>query len=77
MQLSHMLVLKPVNLAAAGQVSMQCVRGRTKSVLLAMYIPIGVVVCWVILGLFLLLVCRGRQIMTELANARLNRIKRG
>lgn len=72
--MSH-CVLKSVYLAAAGRVSMQC--GRTKSVLLAMYIPIGIVVCGVILALVLLLVCRGRQIMTELANARLNRIKRG
>ena len=72
---SHMSVLQSVSLAAAGRVSMQC--ERAKSVLLAMYIPIGFVVCGVILGLVLLLVFRGRQIMTELANARLNRIKRG
>lgn len=45
--------------------------------LLAKQILVGIVVFGVILGLILLLVCRGRQIMTELLKARLNRIKRG
>lgn len=45
--------------------------------LLVKQILLGIVVFGVILGLIMLLVCRGRQIMTELLKARLNRIKRG
>ena len=76
-QHAPLLSLEAKALCCAGRVSMTCVKGRVRSVLLAEYIPTGIVVCGVIIGLVLLGVCRGRQIMTELANARLNRIKRG
>ena len=64
-------------LCLAGRVSMTCTTDKQRSLLLARYISVGIVVCGIIVGLVVLLVCRGRQIMTELANAKLNRIKRG
>ncbi len=56
---------------------MECVPSAVKSQLLEEYLPIGLGLAMLVAAFVLLLMLRWRQIMTELASARLNRIKRG
>ncbi len=60
-----------------GAVSMACVPTTVASTALEKYLPLGLGLGLLVAALVLLLVLRGRQILTELASARINRIKKG
>ncbi len=60
-----------------GGVSMECVPTNVESKALEKYLPLGLGLGLLVAALVLLLVFRGRQILTELASARINRIKKG
>ena len=61
---------------ASGRVSLVCIATNVRSKILQKYLPIGLGVGLLMVAGILLLVCHGRQIMNDLANARVNRIKR-
>jgi len=50
---------------------------KVESTDLEKYLPLGLGLGLLVAALVLLLVFRGRQILTELASARINRIKKG
>ena len=56
---------------------MECVPTNVESKALDEYLPLGLGLGLLVAALVLLLVFRGRQILTELASARINRIKKG
>lgn len=64
-------------LVTAGGVSIQCLPTTVRSKVLEEYLPLGIGLALLLAAFVLLLVFRGRQIMTELSTARLNRIKKG
>ena len=55
---------------------MECVPTTAESAL-EEYLPLGLGLGLLVAALVLLLVLRGRQILMELASARINRIKKG
>jgi len=55
---------------------MECVPTTVKSTALEKYLPLGLGLGLLAAALVLLLLLRGRQILTELATARINRIKK-
>ena len=59
-----------------GGVSMKCVPTNVESRALEEYLPLGLGLGLLAAALVLLLLLRGRQILTELATARINRIKK-
>jgi CHASE1-domain containing sensor protein len=60
-----------------GDVSMECMPTKVESKNLEKYVPLGLGLGLLVAALVLLLVFCGRQILTELASARINRIKKG
>ena len=56
---------------------MDCVSPAVTSQLLRKYLPISLGAAVVVVGVLLLLIFRWRVIVTELATARLNHMKRG
>ncbi len=56
---------------------MECMPTKVESKNLEKYVPLGLGLGLLVAALVLLLVFCGRQILTELASARINRIKKG
>ena len=62
--------------SASGRVSLVCIATNVRSKILQKYLPIGLGLGLLIIAGVLLLIRHGRQIMNDLANARVHRIKR-